>query len=917
MACENICTIKGMAVLPVRYAVVPEGVDKGLPGWAADDQITGIELANKESYTLRALRQGYLYVFYEKGVQGDNYWQCYSVTEEGSLWLQTVAANPLAKRKPDCSSDCHKSVNVEFICIESPEKCGTIWFAFSQYPWSEETLNRYKKDSKLRAGRMQKVIPLQWLSSQRNPTGTPVSTATLEDVLDYRMPSVTGLLPSPGNDQKTTLSRADGLWDPKKTAGIWRVNDAVLKQQSTLYPWAQERSGKASATVERIQARGGGTPGLLLPLWDAIGIAHELNGWCQDIQGKQAQFLEERKLEVRTQVNLNALKNMLGDAAQANLKALRTHMADDGMLSPGIIAQRRRSLQQRYAGKPDVLAQGLADCDLLESWRGQGVSGLHVQTVMNSPLEPLAAHQVTVAAVKARVATEEAAWPQHTSERRAESWQPYQLCLNAEKEAEFEKCQQALFSQVNQYFNARMKSVINWLGAPLLLTTLDDFNDTCAASGVFYQSAVTMAMHGIANTEAGAAKLDGWWQECSTLNRENLLWRHVTANNTKVMAEVEPLLSATKAKKDEAVTPLTAGAALGIMLSQAAKLKDYMSYYAEALESAEKLLEANAGVVERTLHQTDSFMATAGNRISRALGMARTGETMTSAMFRMLFTVRAGIPVETMEKLVEQYLQSAPEMRQQVLVGLRNNQRFMPTMEEVAKTRSGLNEGWRAFTETAEGKKTMRLAGVNMLLLVFNAIDFALLCRELKGDFKSIASLTASGLTLVTQTTTWVLPAFEKGVKAESMTLAWIKGVGAATGVAASCVSMFTDFLSARTEAQNNRVFLSIVLSLKIGVDGLTALKFSGSLMEVLGKERAAAGISAFLNYRIFGIRVLATLITWEAQIVILLLQGIAIWISDNDLQVWCKKSVFGVKPARSSMDEQDKKLEEAIKAVL
>ena len=99
MACQGLCTTKGLTVLPVRYAVVPENINASLPGWANDPHITGVTLASNEKYTLRALRQGYLYVFYEKGKQGINYWQCYSVAPDGSLWLQQVASNPVPDRR--------------------------------------------------------------------------------------------------------------------------------------------------------------------------------------------------------------------------------------------------------------------------------------------------------------------------------------------------------------------------------------------------------------------------------------------------------------------------------------------------------------------------------------------------------------------------------------------------------------------------------------------------------------------------------------------------------------------------------------------------------------------------------------------------------------------------------------------------
>ncbi|WP_165464258.1 T6SS effector BTH_I2691 family protein [Enterobacter cloacae] len=281
MACQGLCTTKGLTVLPVRYAVVPENINASLPGWANDPHITGVTLASNEKYTLRALRQGYLYVFYEKGKQGIHYWQCYSVAPDGSLWLQQVASNPVPVDKALCETGEHIAQNVEFMSIESPDKCGNVWFAFSQYPWEQETLDRYRTRPEDRTERMQRVMP-SVSGSQRTKTGTDVTAASLNQVLDYQVPSVSGQLPGPDDAKVVNVSQVTSLWDPAVDAP-WRVNNDVVKMQSSLYPWAKSRSGRAAATVTAMENRSEGMTPLLLPLWDPVGIVHELNGWSQDV----------------------------------------------------------------------------------------------------------------------------------------------------------------------------------------------------------------------------------------------------------------------------------------------------------------------------------------------------------------------------------------------------------------------------------------------------------------------------------------------------------------------------------------------------------------------------------------------------------------------------------------------------------
>jgi hypothetical protein len=51
-------------------------------------------------------------------------------------------------------------------------------------------------------------------------------------------------------------------------------------------------------------------------------------------------------------------------------------------------------------------------------------------------------------------------------------------------------------------------------------------------------------------------------------------------------------------------------------------------------------------------------------------------------------------------------------------------------------------------------------------------------------------------------------------------------------------------------------------------------------------------------------------------MVAITLLQVVATWISDNELQLWCEKCVFGTGPVNRSLMEQNKALEAAIKEI-
>ncbi|MEG6357366.1 hypothetical protein UXO84_23155, partial [Enterobacter bugandensis] len=229
------------------------------------------------------------------------------------------------------------------------------------------------------------------------------------------------------------------------------------------------------------------------------------------------------------------------------------------------------------------------------------------------------------------------------------------------------------------------------------------------------------------------------------------------------------------------------------------------------------------------------------------------------------------------------YLHDAPALRQAVLEGIRHSERFMANRNEVTANRLRMSSRLEEYFATDKGRGEYRLAGINSLLLVLNALDFIYLYGQFRDDKKPLASLLASGLAMVSQGTTVILPAVEKGLEAGKLTVSWVKGVGALAGGGASAISVFTDGASAVDEFKNKRFCLMGVMVLKTFVDGLVVTKSVGLLLEQFSRpmaKKVAGKITGFLAWEFLGIRILAVLMTWEAMVAITLLQLVVTWIS-------------------------------------
>lgn len=196
------CDKKGLAILPVRYAVAHQAAGdstfaRQAPKLTADFT-PGRQLApgNKggsdidlkpAQYTLRALRSGYLYVFNEALGQ----WSAYIVTEDACLFRFDPKQQPpdLGGVKFSCDPNTHGAV-ASCICIPDARHASKVWFAFAETPWTDKVFehNRVAANRQLH---MQCVDIQQWLASKKHPPAAPIS-ALQQRVCEYLPPAGQG-----------------------------------------------------------------------------------------------------------------------------------------------------------------------------------------------------------------------------------------------------------------------------------------------------------------------------------------------------------------------------------------------------------------------------------------------------------------------------------------------------------------------------------------------------------------------------------------------------------------------------------------------------------------------------------------------------------------------------------------------------
>ncbi len=183
MAC-NFCDKKGLALLPVRPAIVRK--EAGAPSLPPEIQPDVAE-RGIVSYTCRTLRAGYLYMWDEKR----RAWTDYIVTDEGYFWCTGASApavEPPQGVKP-CAGKLDEVAKASFITLPvSLDKAnnGRFWFAWCDYPWTQSVRDELEK-AENREAHMQCFDLAQWLESRAVPQAFPLSRLR-DTVVEYASP---------------------------------------------------------------------------------------------------------------------------------------------------------------------------------------------------------------------------------------------------------------------------------------------------------------------------------------------------------------------------------------------------------------------------------------------------------------------------------------------------------------------------------------------------------------------------------------------------------------------------------------------------------------------------------------------------------------------------------------------------------
>ena len=319
------CQKQGLAILPVRYTVIPSQFEQKTPTWANLSSVTKVPLNTQYQYHIRTIRNGFLYVFLPNEI-GKDKWQVYIIDDEGNLYKQNSPHNVKTYSELveggafQCPNLKNNETHNKFITIANPAEQKEVYIAYSEIPLHEEILEKYEQDPQKR---MQKISTEQWKGKQQQSltSATTASKQTLEQILDLdptfdqnKLPydqsgTIVACYNIDSEEEQTKKKQKDiyleqlsynrkGINEKTGAGGFqsFGYDKLVLNSNTTRTPWSNQKGLSATLASTMTKYSAGYSP-LIIAIEDPIGIALELNGYYNEIFAKNNQYRQERNQE--------------------------------------------------------------------------------------------------------------------------------------------------------------------------------------------------------------------------------------------------------------------------------------------------------------------------------------------------------------------------------------------------------------------------------------------------------------------------------------------------------------------------------------------------------------------------------------------------------------------------------------------
>ena len=313
-----LCDRQSLLIYPVRYAIAcPRGASK-TPGLSGNFRIDSRapQSVGEAKYTLRALREGYLYTYDEKRAR----LTAYMVLADGSLWQFPPDTTPPPGGKDALTQSCIGRAETDFEslgrCVSvahtpGSDEAGNLWIGWSNVRWTRNLVHHKIGDAAWRKLHMQCIDVPSMLAGGAADTGE--FEATQSSIAHFAM-------------------------DDRAIKEAFGFSNRAPKDE------LRQRQREVAKRIRAAMAKSPNERGFVVAVNDPVGIANDLaeltvpnqhNGFDEQVYWKyvSAQLLERAEAGIRAQakavtgLTYGASKN-IADVNVANMAA-RAPVAPD------------------------------------------------------------------------------------------------------------------------------------------------------------------------------------------------------------------------------------------------------------------------------------------------------------------------------------------------------------------------------------------------------------------------------------------------------------------------------------------------------------------------------------------------------------------------------------------------------------
>ncbi|WP_428959724.1 T6SS effector BTH_I2691 family protein [Xanthomonas oryzae] len=741
---------------------------------------------------------------------------------------------------------------------------------------------------------MQPIMPKQWIGApQAKGDMVPLSSAdVLKAVLEYR--GVAGEVSEPAQLPYLRQPRAISGKDGSYTADVLRAN-------ATRYPWslrthAAGGASEAAALQQRYArmcaASHNGRQGdqrqtympMLLGLWDAVGVVHELNGYRHDVVGAMARYKDERALEFNAMEHIEEIDTLL----QRNAAVLSDQYAQASRA-------RMEEIEQEQSGGNALTQSGM------DALRTHGIASSNEGTWdgLSKALLPVYQRQAR------------------------ESWETtYRPRIDAAAYTAFKANAQRFGQAAMELLTQRTQVLGKWLSNPLFLATLEDYDGTSPSCGVRFEEVITHAIEGLGMDPDGRRLLQDLAGNLDVTSRSCLLWRVVAQNQDEAREELKQTLSEADQQKNMVLS--AAGAGWSVFVTTSKTLKKFLSVY-KGFEAAQKQA-APLTATDRILRESgvDRFVTTAGAFLLNRFPLNGVQDKVGNALVRFVLMTRALLDEAEVSELISQeastgvavrsyFMERVEHYRSQTLT---NGTPMLYALRDVERHKGTvlMRERWAHAAESS--RNAVRLGALTGVLELVNFIN---LLSKADKQARDYGSLVASGAALVSVYSSMAEKLSKEFFGEASRSVAKMKAIGGWLGGFGTYIGVYYDFGDA-TKNLNEDNYGSFAILLFKGSAGvavgstqfLTALAYSCPVLE---KAIGRRGVVIWLDSLKAGIQAAAAKETehvlakesmkrlgvwmlrlggWEITASLLAIDILIYTIEPDALEKWCESNRFG-----------------------